>query len=649
MYYGAATGIDASSETKLTASDGASYDDFAFGLAGAGDLDGDGYSDLVVGASGDDDAGNSAGALYVYFGSASGVLASSELKRTASDAAASDFLGFFVSGAGDVDGDGYDDVVVGARGDDDQGALSGSAYVYYGSATGLQATAEDKLTASDGAASDYFGTAVRGAGDLDGDGYDDVVVGAPYDDDLGSSSGALYVYYGSATGIRSSSETKLTASDGAAGDELGYPIGRLGDLDGDGYDDLVVGAHYDDDDGTSSGSAYVYFGSSSGLRVDSERKLTAPDAEAGAEFGLWVGGTGDVDGDGLPDLVVGAPYHDLDGTDVGAVYVYAGGCRDDDGDGFCTADDCNDSDATIHPDATEVAADGVDGNCDGVELCYADADADGFTSGTVTSADLDCTASGEASSASAQADCDDTDATAFPGATEGVGDEVDADCDGGEVCYTDADDDGFIDGTTTVVSADTDCADSGEGLATDPTGDCDDTDATIFPGATEGVGDSVDQDCDGAETCYADVDDDGFIDGTTTVVSADTDCADSGEGLATDAAGDCDDTDATIFPGATEAVGDGVDSDCNGQEVCFVDRDGDGAVDPTGTVAASDTASDTACTGRGEGPATADIDCDDTDATIFPGATEAVGDGVDQDCDGAETCFLDADEARGEA
>jgi MYXO-CTERM domain-containing protein len=668
IYYGSAAGIDTASEDKLTPSDGSSSDGFGRSVTGAGDIDGDGYDDLVVGAYGVESASGSA---YVYYGSATGIDSTSEDKLTAFDGASNDYFGLSVSGAGDLDGDGYGDFLVGAP---NHSTARGAAYVYYGSATGIDTGTVDKLDASDGEADDNFGLSVSGAGDLDGDGYDDLLVGAHGDDTHGDFSGSAYVYYGSATGIDIGSEDKLNASDdgAAAYDNFGYSVSGAGDLDGDGYDDLVLGAYGDDDNGSASGASYVYFGAATGIESALEEKLVASDGAANDTFGRAVSGGVDVDGDGYDDVVVGAYGDDDNGSYSGSTYLYGGGCRDPDvdvdGDGFLCSVDCDDYDAATYPGAAS-----AESMSDSTSACMTDADGDGYGDATPKRGVI------------VGADCDDSDASISPGATtESVGDEVDRDCDGAETCYADNDDDGYVDGTTTVASADTDCTDAGEGLATDQTGECDDSNSTIHPGATEDVNGRVDQDCDGTEICYADNDSDGFIDGATTVASADTDCTDTGEGLASDPTGECDDSDPStypgaawlesttdcmtdndgdgygdnspaigvrvgtdcddtsdaVLPGATEVVGDEVDQDCDGAETCFADTDDDGTIHGTTTLASTD--SD--CTDAGEGLASDPTgDCDDGDAAVHPGATEIAGDDVDQDCDGTEACYADND------
>ena len=293
------------------------------------------------------------------------------------------------------------------------------------------------------------------------------------------------------------------------------------------------------------------------------------------------------------------------------------GYADADGDGFAACAECDDGSAAVNPAATELPGDGVDSDCDGVERCYVDTDGDGYrpdATSTVASANVTCDGPGEALASAAADDCDDTDATVSPAATELVGDERDSDCDGVELCRADADGDGYTpDGDTSVSSADARCDGAGEALATAPAGDCDDADAGFNPGALEeDCADPNDYNCDGS-VGYVDADGDGFA-----------------------ACAECDDGAAGVHPDADERC-DGVDNDCDGTvdvdaidaPTWYVDADGDGY---TG----ADTVTDCA---QPEGYAAApseDADCDDSSSVVFPGGDELPGDGIDQDCDGAD-------------
>ena len=261
------------------------------------------------------------------------------------------------------------------------------------------------------------------------------------------------------------------------------------------------------------------------------------------------------------------------------VFLLASGCwsnwdrrmaaNDADGDGFMSAaaggTDCDDSNAAIHPDAEEVC-DGLDNNCnqavddedpllllESIPVWYFDGDGDGYGSETAGFIQV-CVAPNGYSAKSG--DCDETAADIHPGASETIADGVDQDCDGGDRCYADADDDGFRpDSASTVASVDLDCLDSGEADGTAPVGDCDDGDATTFVGAAEVVADGIDQDCDGGDLCFMDGDNDGFRpDSTSTVASADLDCLDSGEADGTVPVGDCDDGDATLNVSCTKSL-----------------------------------------------------------------------------------------------
>jgi hypothetical protein len=308
------------------------------------------------------------------------------------------------------------------------------------------------------------------------------------------------------------------------------------------------------------------------------------------------------------------------------------GETDADGDGYTSAEDCDDADASVNPGATEVC-NGVDDDCDDetdegvLQTFYADADGDGFGDGAATveacelpdGAVLDDT------------DCDDTDAEVHPDAPERC-DGVDQDCDGEVdedvvgVWYADADGDGFGD-----AGAALDECDPPEGYVADGT-DCDDAQAAAFPGNPE-VCDGLDNNCDGTvdegvtTTFYVDVDGDGYGDGAQTAEDCETP-----SGYAA-VAGDCDDADFETFPGAPERC-DGADDDCDGTVdeddavdagTWYADADGDGYGDAATTSVACEAPSGTV----GD-----DTDCDDTDAAVNPTATE-VCNGIDDDCDAA--------------
>jgi len=156
-----------------------------------------------------------------------------------------------------VNGDGYSDVIVGAPLYDGGHDNEGRAYVYHGSATVLSTTASWNVESDQADA--QFGYSVGTAGDVNGDGYSDVIVGAPYYDSDETDEGWAYVYHGSATVLSTTAD--WTAESDQAGANFGYSVGTAGDVNGDGYSDVIVGAPYYDSGETDEGRAYVYHGS----------------------------------------------------------------------------------------------------------------------------------------------------------------------------------------------------------------------------------------------------------------------------------------------------------------------------------------------------------------------------------------------------
>ncbi len=176
-------------------------------------------------------------------------------------AAAGDFFGFAISGAGDVNGDGYADLAVGAYAHNGNGHDSGRVYLYGGGTTGLSATPD--LVIDGQAANDLFGFAVNSAGDVNGDGFADLVIGAFANDTGGDGAGRGYLLLGSAAGLQTPAQ--WIGNGEAAGDAFGYAVSSAGDVNGDGFADVLIGAHLNDSIDNSAGKVYLFSGGASGL------------------------------------------------------------------------------------------------------------------------------------------------------------------------------------------------------------------------------------------------------------------------------------------------------------------------------------------------------------------------------------------------
>ncbi len=289
---------------------------FGWSVATAGDVNGDGYSDVIVGANLYDNGETDEGRAFVYLGSASG-LAVTPAWTTESDQTGAD-LGICVATAGDVNGDGYSDVIVGADYYDNGLGAAGRAYVYLGSPSGLAATAA--WTAESDQADARFGYAVATAGDVNGDGYSDVVVGAPFYDAGDTDEGTAHLYYGSPSGLAATAG--WIAESDQAGANLGASVATAGDVNGDGYSDVIVGAVHFENTQTKQGRAYAYLGSASGLATAAV--WMADGAGAETLLGFSVATAGDVNGDGYSDVIVGgAGYANPDFFEGGA-FLYLG-------------------------------------------------------------------------------------------------------------------------------------------------------------------------------------------------------------------------------------------------------------------------------------------------------------------------------------
>lgn len=289
-------------------------DAFGVSVGTAGDVNGDGFDDVIVGAN---QTMSAPGRAYVFLGGA-GVAFDATPDGTLAGQVNGDYFGYSVATAGDVNGDGFADVVVGAF---VYGSGAGRAYVFRGGAGAFDVTADDTLTGN--AANDYFGIAVAGAGDVNGDGFADLIVGADGSDVGGSGAGQAFVYFGASTGIEPTPDGTLTGA--AAGDTFGRSVAGAGDVNGDGFADVVVGAFNSDAAGAfDAGRAYVYLGGAgTSLNSTADGTLTG-NILAEDYFGRAVASAGDVNGDGFADVVAGAPGSDSSASNAGRVFVYFG-------------------------------------------------------------------------------------------------------------------------------------------------------------------------------------------------------------------------------------------------------------------------------------------------------------------------------------
>ncbi len=303
---------------------GVSGNDFAGPADAAGDHDGDGLPDLVIGAWGRTGGGSLSGAVYVVSGAdAGGSLSGALASRTG--VAASDSAGYDVAGVGDLDGDGWDDVVVGAYGTDGGGSVSGGAYVLLGPLTGTASLSTADALLVGESAGDAAGWAVGAAGDTDGDGTSEVLVGATGSDGGGSGAGRAYLLEGPLSGTVDLSAARALLTGEDASDAAGYAVAGAGDTDGDGLSDVLVGGV---GSSTDTGAAWLLLGSFSGSIDLSAADATLTGAAAGDAAGTSVAAAGDTDGDGYGDVLVGAPQADGAGSEAGAAYLVRGPVTD---------------------------------------------------------------------------------------------------------------------------------------------------------------------------------------------------------------------------------------------------------------------------------------------------------------------------------
>lgn len=301
-------------------------DEIGWSVSNAGDINGDGITDIIIGAPEEGTGGSS----YIIFGTTTGFSNINLSTLTTNQgfaiysSTAYEQNGYSVSKIGDINGDGYDDIIIGAYGAQDNTAGYGIGYVIFGKASGFNAIDVDTMTTNQGFSiinSNNLGHSVSGAGDFNKDGYDDFIISAVSTKTGGNGLGTTYLLFGHSGSFSNIDLSKaLTSNQGfmITGDPnyyySGYSVSGAGDVNGDGYDDIVIGAPgsiYSNP--VSTGRSYVIFGGTNTLTIslanlNANQGFSITGAKAGNRIGISISAAGDVNGDGYDDVIIGAPY-----------------------------------------------------------------------------------------------------------------------------------------------------------------------------------------------------------------------------------------------------------------------------------------------------------------------------------------------------
>ena len=274
-----------------------------YAVSNAGDVNGDGYEDILVGAPKYNGGTYKAGTVFAFYGSAGG-LSPWPSWTFGGDQTGEDF-GFAVAAAGDVNHDGFDDIVIGAPRYNGDQSREGRVYAFYGSAAGLPATPDWQMESN--LVEAYLGWSVATAGDVNKDGYADVLIGAKWATNTFTNEGLAQLYLGSAAGLASAPAWQRFGEQ--TGASFGTAVSTAGDLNQDGYADFMVGAPQHNGSEEDAGEVQIFCGASGGPAAEPCQIISG--TQLSEQLGTALDGGGDVNGDDLDDIIIGAPGQNM--------------------------------------------------------------------------------------------------------------------------------------------------------------------------------------------------------------------------------------------------------------------------------------------------------------------------------------------------
>jgi hypothetical protein len=325
-------------ESRFGDGDELDGDSFGSAVANIGDLNGDGVQDIAVGEYSNDDGGAANGAVWILFLNISGGVIDeykiNESRFGNGDELGSDWFGSAVANIGDLDGDGIQDIAVGAYQNNDGGAANGAVWILNlntnGSVKSSYKINESRFGNGNELDTGVFGVSIANIGDLDGDGIQDIAVGESQDNDGGSNNGAVWILFLNINGSVKS-EYKINESRFGNGNEImngslfGKSVANIGDLNNDGIQDIAVGESGNDDGGISNGAFWILFLDASGGVIDeykiNESRFGNGSELGGDSFGSSIANLGDLNNDGIQDIIIGEPYNDDGAINNGAVWI----------------------------------------------------------------------------------------------------------------------------------------------------------------------------------------------------------------------------------------------------------------------------------------------------------------------------------------